>query len=102
MIWTECPRCQGEVGNWCGGQCHEGGLYICEHCGNAEEENAEDCPCCGKPDEDMRDARLKSEADEGNAESAAELYAVQSGDHDKPALRAAFLAGVRYTEGGAQ
>lgn len=101
MIYTECPRCQGEVGNWCGGQCHEGGLYICEHCGNAEEENSEDCPCCGRADEDMRDARLKQEADEGNAESAAELYAIQSGDHDKAALRAAFLAGVRYAEGGA-
>lgn len=101
MIWLECPRCLGESGynhEACAGK---GGVYECEHCGHTEEEQHEDCPCCGRPDEDMRDERLKSEADEGNAESAAELYAVQSGDHDKPALRAAFLAGARWVEGGA-
>lgn len=101
MTWTECPRCQGEVGNWCGGQCHEGGLYICEHCGNAEETNSEECPCCGRIDEDMRAERLKTEAENGSEDAAAELYALESGDHDKAALRAAFLAGVRWMEGGA-
>lgn len=102
MIWTECPRCQGESGNWCGGQCHKGGLYICEHCGNAEEENSEECPCCGRVDEDMRAERLKAEAEDGSSGAAAELYALESGDHDKAALRAAFLAGVRWVEGGNQ
>lgn len=102
MTWTECPRCQGEVGNWCGGQCHEGGLYICEHCGHAEEDNSEECPCCGRVDEDMRAERLKTEAEDGNVESAAELYALESAEHDKVALRAAFLAGVNFVGGGNQ
>ena len=101
MIWTECPRCQGESGDFCGGNCHEGGMYICEHCGNAEVENWEECPCCGKVDEDMRAERLKNEAEDGNVDSAAELYALESAEHDKVALRAAFLAGVNFAGGGA-
>lgn len=96
MTWTTCPRCEGEAGDWCGGQCHEGGLYICEACGNAEEDNSEECPRCGKVDEDMRLARLKAEAEDAIASAAAELYALESGDHDKAALRAAFLAGVQW------
>lgn len=102
MIWTECPRCQGESGNWCGGQCHEGGLYICEHCGNDEAENCEECPCCGHVDEDMRLARLKIEAEDGSEEAAANLFALQSPEPDKVSLQEAFLAGARWMEGGAQ
>jgi len=79
MTWTECPRCQGEVGDWCGGQCHEGGLYICEACGHVEEDQHEQCPTCGDLDVYVRIARLKEEAEEGSTEAAANLFALQSG-----------------------
>lgn len=95
MIWTECPRCQGEVGDWCGGQCYEGGLYICEACGHAEEEQHEQCPKCGDLDVDVRITRLNEEADEGSPEAAANLFALQSPEPDKVSLQEAFLAGVR-------
>lgn len=102
MTWTSCPRCEGESGNWCGGQCHEGGLYECEYCLHVEAENSEECPCCGKVDEDMRLTRLKAESDEGNIESAANLFALQSPEPDKVSLQEAFLAGARWMEGGVQ
>ena len=101
MIWTECPRCQGESGDFCGGNCHEGGLYICEHCGNAEEEQHEQCPKCGDLDIDVRIARLKEEAEDGSEEAAANLFALQSPEPDKVSLQEAFLAGARWMEGGA-
>ena len=102
MTWTTCPRCEGEAGDFCGGNCHEGGLYICEACGNEEVENWEECPCCGKIDEDMRLARLKAEAEDGSEEAAANLFALQSPETDKVSLQEAFLAGVRWMEGGDQ
>ena len=102
MTWATCPHCQGEVGDWCGGQCHEGGLYICEACGHAEEDQHEQCPTCGDLDVDVRIARLKEEAEDGSPEAAANLFALQSPEPDKVSLQEAFLAGARWMEGGNQ